>query len=134
MKYYVYGVYWQGICVYVGVTIDPKKRLTQHKNPTRGKLRDLPGLTMRIFRAVDHHLRAATLETQIMVAFWKRGQAKRNSYLTPTGHSQTVVPARRLGVCKQVSNTPRWLLLHAPSEFPPSLATSAIPSASSHAL
>lgn len=75
MKIFIYGMYSNNVCAYVGRTVNPKRREIQHRN---GKMFGLPNLRMKIFRSVDRES-APRLEKQIIRSFKRKGQATRNS-------------------------------------------------------
>lgn len=82
MSMFAYGLYSGDECVYVGISTNPTSRFDKHRNSALGNIRDLPGATMRIFRAVSFE-HCGRIEAQIIRAFWRRGQAKRNLTVSP---------------------------------------------------
>lgn len=74
---YVYGIYQGKTCIYVGITVHPKRRLSLHR--VQGKLAKLE-IEMRVFRKVEA-CRSALIESQVIRAFQCRGLARLNERL-----------------------------------------------------
>lgn len=69
---YIYGLYLQGVCHYVGASADPFSRYVAHR--FQGKFKGkLP--VLRIFRRCQL-AEASRLERQVTLAFHRKGQAK----------------------------------------------------------
>jgi predicted GIY-YIG superfamily endonuclease len=72
---YIYGLFLNGCCQYVGASADPLSRYTAHTNT--GKFRKQRPV-LKIFRTCEYSS-AARLERQVTLAFKRKGQATLSS-------------------------------------------------------
>lgn len=100
-KYYIYGLFVSGRCVYVGQTKNPSKRQSSHANRMmRGTQFDF-----RIFRVTDKQS-VLRIERQIILSFKRRGFAEMNAEVIEwqdTGSPRTVKVEVSIGIGKLIT-------------------------------